>query len=96
MKLSTSVHEGSITQPLEPGLPQIWLGQGLGGGLGLRMRGILGVLFTSKCGYFLPAIRPCLDALVQDVFRIAPNLYDRIVSDAGESQAYIVAMLRCS
>ena len=53
--------------------------------LGLPVIGTLGVLLASKRRGFLSAVRPCLDDLVNSGFRIAPDLYERIVTDAGES-----------
>ena len=53
--------------------------------LGLPIIGTLGVLLAAKQHNLLPAIRPSLDALLQHDFRIAPALYDQIISDAGEA-----------
>ena len=53
--------------------------------LGLPVIGTLGVLLASKRRGFLSAVRPRLDDLVNSGFRIAPDLYERIVTDAGES-----------
>lgn len=52
--------------------------------LGLPVIGTLGVLLASKRRGFLPAVRPCADALVNHGFRIAPDLYERVLADAGE------------
>lgn len=52
--------------------------------LNLPVLGTLGVLLAGKRRGFLPAVRPCIDALVNLGFRIAPDLYERIVADAGE------------
>lgn len=56
-------------------------------GLGLPVVGTLGVLLASKRHGLLPAVRPALDALVAFGFHIASDLYDRILSDAGENSA---------
>ena len=52
--------------------------------LGLPVIGTLGVLLASKRRGFLSAVRPCIDALMNHEFRIAPDLYERVLSDAGE------------
>ena len=53
--------------------------------LGLSVIGTLGILLASKRRGFLSAIRPCVDALVDFNFRIAPELYDQVLRDAKES-----------
>ncbi len=53
--------------------------------LSIPVIGTLGVLLASKRRGFLPAIRPCIDALVDFGFHVAPNLYELVLSDAGES-----------
>ncbi len=52
--------------------------------LNLPVIGTLGVLLAAKRRGFLPAIRLCVDALVNHGFHIAPDLYERVLSDAGE------------
>lgn len=52
--------------------------------LNLPVIGTLGVLLASKRRGFLLAVRPCIDALVSHGFRIAPDLYERVLADAGE------------
>ncbi|MBI3801980.1 MAG: DUF3368 domain-containing protein [Deltaproteobacteria bacterium] len=52
--------------------------------LNLPVLGTLGVLLASKRRGFLSALRPCIDVLVNLGFRIAPDLYERVVADAGE------------
>jgi len=52
--------------------------------LGLPVIGTLGVLLAGKRRGFLSAVRPCVDALVNVGFRIAPDLYQRVMTDAGE------------
>jgi predicted nucleic acid-binding protein len=54
--------------------------------LGLPVIGTLGVLLASKRRSLLPAVRPCLDALVNVGFHISPGLYDLVLVDAGESR----------
>jgi uncharacterized protein len=56
----------------------------LAAALGLPVIGTLGVLLAGKRRGFLSAIRPCVDALVNIGFRIAPDLYERVLGDAGE------------
>jgi predicted nucleic acid-binding protein len=53
--------------------------------LGIPVIGTLGVLLASKRRGFLPIIRPCVDALVSSNFYIDPDLYKRVLSDAGEA-----------
>jgi predicted nucleic acid-binding protein len=53
--------------------------------LGLPVIGTLGILLAAKRKGLLPAVQPCLDALVDHRFHIAPTLFDRILADAGES-----------
>lgn len=53
--------------------------------LNLPIIGTLGVLLAAKRHGLLPAIRPCLDALLQYSFRITPALYNLALRDAGES-----------
>lgn len=52
--------------------------------LGVPIIGTLGVLLAAKRRGILPSIRPHLDALIHDGFRIAPALYERVLADAGE------------
>ncbi len=52
--------------------------------LHLPIIGTLGILLAAKRRHLLPAVQPCLDALLHHDFRIAPNLYQQILSDAGE------------
>jgi predicted nucleic acid-binding protein len=53
--------------------------------LGLPVIGTLGVLLASKRRGLLPAVQPCMDALVNFGFRLSPDLYDLVLADAGES-----------
>ena len=52
--------------------------QGLG-------RGSLGVLLAGKRQGLLAEIKSCLDSLLQHGFYIAPHLYKKFLSDAGET-----------
>lgn len=52
--------------------------------MSLPVIGTLGILLAAKRRGLLPAIRPCLDALMSFNFRIASDLYDRVLNDAGE------------
>lgn len=54
--------------------------------LGLPVIGTLGILVASKRRGLLPAVRPCLDVLVNVGFHISPVLYDLVLADAGESR----------
>jgi predicted nucleic acid-binding protein len=59
-------------------------GRRLAQGLGLFVTGTLGVLYMAKRQGRLAAIRPLIDALIQGGFRVAPQLYERVIADAGE------------
>lgn len=52
--------------------------------LGLPVVGTLGILLAAKRRKLLPNVKPCLDALLEEDFRIAPALYERVLHDAGE------------
>jgi len=51
---------------------------------GIAVRGTLGVLVQARQIGALPALRPVLDALVGEGFRIAPGLIREALSRAGE------------
>lgn len=53
--------------------------------LGLPLIGTVGLLLAAKQHGLLTAVRPCLEALQQYDFRIAPALYNQVLKDAGES-----------
>jgi uncharacterized protein len=55
--------------------------------LGLNVIGTLGVLLMAKEERVLESIRPSLDALMNTGFYIAPDLYDQVLTSAGEHQA---------
>jgi len=52
--------------------------------LHLPVIGTLGILLAAKRRQLLITIGPCLDALLQHDFRIAPSLYENVLSAAGE------------
>jgi predicted nucleic acid-binding protein len=52
---------------------------------GITVRGTLGVLVQARQAGALPALRPVLDALVREGFRIAPALIREALSRVGES-----------
>jgi uncharacterized protein len=54
--------------------------------LGLPVIGVLGILHAAKEKALLPAVRPILDALVTNRFRITPQLYEWLLAEAGEAQ----------
>ena len=53
--------------------------------LGIPIIGTLGLLLAAKQRKLLTAVKPCLDALTQHDFWIAPSLYEKVLRDAGES-----------
>jgi predicted nucleic acid-binding protein len=53
--------------------------------LGIPVIGTLGILLAAKRRNLLPTVKPCLDALMSHDFRIASDLYEQVLSDAGES-----------
>lgn len=54
-------------------------------GLGLPVIGTLGILLAAKRRGLLAAIKPVLELLADADFRVAPDLYDRVLRDAGEA-----------
>jgi predicted nucleic acid-binding protein len=54
--------------------------------LGLPVIGTLGVLLASKRRGFLPAVRPCVDALVNFGFHISPGIYDLVLANADDDR----------
>ena len=52
--------------------------------LGLRVVGTAGVLILAKERQLIPVIRPCLDALIENRFFLARNLYELILKRVGE------------
>lgn len=59
-------------------------GRGVAEGRGLVVRGTLGVLVQARERGALPALRPVLDALVGEGFRIAPALVAEALRRVGE------------
>jgi predicted nucleic acid-binding protein len=53
--------------------------------LGLPVIGTLGVLLLGKRAAHLSAIKPLLDSLRENDFRMSNSLYDQVLRDAGES-----------
>jgi predicted nucleic acid-binding protein len=60
------------------------LGRQVAQSRGLAVRGTLGLLVQAREMGALPALRPVLDALVADGFRIAPALVREALSRVGE------------
>jgi len=54
--------------------------------LGIPIIGTLGVLFAAKRKGIITALRPHIDALLAAGFRVAPDLVERILVDARESE----------
>jgi len=89
--LETSLGPGeseAISLALELGNCQIILddraARRLAQGLGITVIGTLGILLAGKRKGFISEVRPTLDALMSFSFHIAPDLYKRVLSDAGE------------
>lgn len=53
--------------------------------LGLNITGTLGVLLLAKKGRLIDAIRPLLDGIVGHGFRVAEELYEDVLTIAGEA-----------
>jgi len=54
--------------------------------LGLAVTGTLGVLLRARQSGKLPALKPVLDTLIQQhSFRLARNLYEQVLRQAGET-----------
>ena len=51
---------------------------------GLEVRGTLGVLVLARQSDALPALKPVLDTLVAEGFRIAPTLVREVLAAVGE------------
>jgi hypothetical protein len=52
--------------------------------LGLPLIGTLGIVLVAKRRGFLREVRASLDELMKVGFRVAPELYRRVLIDAGE------------
>jgi uncharacterized protein len=96
------ISEHALTQPLGPQILRASLGTGESEVISLaleigaqwvilderparRLAQALGLPVIGTRG-LLPAVRPCVDALVSFGFRISPDLYDLVVADAGEGR----------
>lgn len=64
-----------------------WIGRNVARARGLRVRGTLGVLVQARQQGSIPALKPVLDALVAEGFRIAPALVREALAHVGESAA---------
>jgi predicted nucleic acid-binding protein len=53
--------------------------------LGLPVIGTAGVLVLAKERRLIPAVRPCLDALIENRFFLARAVYDLILTRVGEA-----------
>jgi hypothetical protein len=53
--------------------------------LQLPIIGTLGLLLAAKRRRILPIVRPCLDALRNASFYLTPDLYRRVLAQAGET-----------
>lgn len=60
------------------------LGRRVAEARGIAVRGTLGVLVQARREAALPALRPVLEALVADGFRIAPSLIRQALESVGE------------
>ena len=52
--------------------------------LGIPIVGTLGILSTARSRGLISAIKPLLDTLLDQDFRIATTLYERVLQEAGE------------
>ena len=53
--------------------------------LKLRVVGTLGILIQARRAGLIPAVRPLLDAVIAQGFRLAPQLYDEVLNISGEN-----------
>ena len=53
-------------------------------GLGLTVVGTLGVLLRATKANLAPAVRPLVDAVIDQGFRLSPELYREVLKFAGE------------
>jgi len=54
--------------------------------LGLAIIGVLGILLVAKQKGLIPAVRPTLDALVTNRFRITPDLHQWLLTETEEAE----------
>ncbi|MBA3922625.1 MAG: DUF3368 domain-containing protein [Nostocaceae cyanobacterium] len=60
-------------------------GRALATNYGLNVTGLLGVLLQGKRNGFIPAVKPLMDQLIEEVnFRVSSQLYSTILQTAGE------------
>jgi predicted nucleic acid-binding protein len=52
--------------------------------LGLTVKGTIGLLLIAKKSGLIPLLKPYFDSIQQTNFRIAQNILDRVLKDAGE------------
>ncbi len=55
--------------------------------LQLPIIGTLGLLLAAKRRGLLPTVRPCLDDLQDASFYLTPDLYERVLAEAGETSS---------
>lgn len=61
-------------------------GRGIARGLGLRIKGVLGLLADAKAAGLVAAVRPLVDRIQVKVdFFVAPNIPRQILEQAGEA-----------
>jgi hypothetical protein len=53
-------------------------------GLGLKVIGTLGVLLAAKRKSLIPAVKPQIEALLENNFWISPQLVERALAEVGE------------
>jgi predicted nucleic acid-binding protein len=52
--------------------------------IGLRLTGMLGVLFLAKKAGLIPSVKPTLDELRSTDYRMSERVYQDVLSRAGE------------
>jgi predicted nucleic acid-binding protein len=57
--------------------------------LGLQVVGTLGVLLRAKKVGHIPAVRPALDAAIEQGFRLSQELYQDVLGIANEAQLFL-------
>ena len=60
-------------------------GRAIAAGSGIKTIGTVGVLLSAKRNGFIPALKPSLDILTENDFRISDMLYRQILERAGEA-----------
>jgi predicted nucleic acid-binding protein len=74
----THAHHGSLA-----GLDDLQARR-LAESLGLQVVGTLGVLLRAKQASLIPIVRPLVDAVITQGFRVTPDLYRDVLQLAGE------------